>query len=194
MSRIHLYLLALFLAACTTTSSIRDKSAKLPLGRWALLPFVNQSAKLSPGRWALLPIVNHTDTPQAGLAAEAIIDHLVRARGIKTLERYPATLSKDTLFDPAERKLQEDAKSWAKQQGARYALAGAVNEWRYKVGIDGEPAVGVTLQLIDLANGDIVWSASGGKSGWSREALSSVAQKLLTQLLSTLPSPPPAGH
>jgi len=177
MSRIHLYLLALFLAACTTTSSIRDKSAELP-----------------PGRWALLPFVNHTDTPQAGLAAEAIIDHLVRARGIKTLERYPATLSKDTLFDPAERKLQEDAKSWAKQQGARYALAGAVNEWRYKVGIDGEPAVGVTLQLIDLANGDIVWSASGGKSGWSREALSSVAQKLLTQLLSTLPSPPPAGQ
>ena len=172
MSRIPLLLLTLALTACTTTSSMNARTAD-PM----------------QGRWALLPLLNHTDTPQAALAAEAIIEHLVRARGVAALERYPATLSKDTLFDPAERKLQEEAKSWAKQQGARYALAGSVHEWRYKVGIDGEPAVGVTLQLIDLGNGEIVWSAAGAKSGWSREALSQVAQELLGKLLATLPVP-----
>ena len=54
------------------------------------------------------------------------------------------------------------------------------------MGVDGEPAVGLTLQLKDVSSGKVVWSASGGKSGWSREALSAVAQKLTRDLLSTL--------
>jgi len=58
-----------------------------------------------------------------------------------------------------------------------------VEEWRYKVGVDGEPAAGVTLQILDVATGDILWSGSGGQSGWSREALSAVAQKLIRKLL-----------
>jgi len=56
-------------------------------------------------------------------------------------------------------------------------------EWRYKVGVDGEPAAGVTLQIIDVATGELLWSGSGGKSGWSREALSAVAHKLIRDLL-----------
>jgi polysaccharide biosynthesis protein PelC len=60
---------------------------------------------------------------------------------------------------------------------------GAVDEWRYKVGVDGEPAVGLVFQVKDLSNGQVVYSASGGKSGWSREALSAVAQKLTVELL-----------
>ena len=67
----------------------------------------------------------------------------------------------------------------------RYALLGAVDEWRYKVGVDGEPAAGVTLRIIDVASGDTLWTGAGGKSGWSREALSAVAQKLIRDLLST---------
>ncbi|NWG30617.1 MAG: penicillin-binding protein activator LpoB [Rhodocyclaceae bacterium] len=174
MLRIVLILSTLWLAACSTTSSMTGAGTSLAAGRWALLPFVN-----------------HTDTPQAGLAAEAVVDHLVRARGQAALERYPVTLSKDTLFDPAERKVVEEAQAWAKKQGIRYGLGGSVQEWRYKVGIDGEPAVGVTLELVDLDTGAIVWSAAGARSGWSREALSAVAQKLLADLLTTLPAPAP---
>ena len=62
-----------------------------------------------------------------------------------------------------------------------------MEEWRYKVGIDGEPAVGVTLKVVDLSSGRTVWSASGAKSGWSRQALSAVAQTVLTQALDELP-------
>ena len=71
------------------------------------------------------------------------------------------------------------------EQQVRYALTGAVDEWRYKVGVDGEPAAGVTLRIIDVASGDTLWTGAGGKSGWSREALSAVAQKLIRDLLST---------
>lgn len=141
-------------------------------------PSLDRSAK-----WALLPIVNHTDVPQAGLRAEAIAETLLRSRGVASLTRYPVTLNADTLFDPAERKVVEDALKWARAQGARYAVTGAVDEWRYKVGIDGEPAVGIALQIIDLNDNSVAWSAVGGKSGWSREALSAVAQKLIRDLL-----------
>lgn len=137
-------------------------------------------------KWALLPLANNTDTPQAALSAEAMLEHQLRRRGINTLQHYPAQLSRDSLFEPTERKVSEEAQKWAREQGVRYAVTGSVEEWRYKVGIDGEPAAGITLKVIDLTNDHVMWSASGAKSGWSREALSGVAQILITKLLSSL--------
>ena len=80
----------------------------------------------------------------------------------------------------------DEARKWAREQGAQYGLTGAVEEWRYKVGIDGEPAAAVTLQLLDLTTGQVVWSASGAKSGWSRDSLAGVAQKLMEELLGSI--------
>ena len=138
-------------------------------------------------KWVMLPVLNHTEVPQAGLRAEAIIEGLVRAHGVNDLTRYPAALNTDTLFQPTERRVMIDAEKWARIQGARYAIYGAVDEWRYKVGIDGEPAVGVALHIFDLQTNVVVWSGVGGKSGWSRESLSGVAQKLIRDLLATAP-------
>jgi hypothetical protein len=46
--------------------------------------------------------------------------------------------------------------------------------------------VGISLQLIDVASGQVVWSATGSDSGWSRASLSGTAQKLLRRLLAPL--------
>ncbi len=135
--------------------------------------------------WVVLPFANHTETPLAGNRAEAIAEALLRTNGMTRVKRYPAGTQQEALFDAGERKQQEEALAWAKQQGARYALTGAVEEWRYKVGVDGEPAAGVTLQIIDVTSGETLWSGTGGKSGWSREALSAVAQQLIRDLLKT---------
>ena len=155
----------LWLAACTTVDIGPP-------------PAIDRGAK-----WVLLPIMNHTETPQAGLRAEAIVDGVLRANGVRDLRRYPAGLNNESLFEPLDRKQFDAALAWAKGAGARYAVAGAVDEWRYKVGIDGEPAVGVALNVIDVASGEILWSGAGGKTGWSRESLSGVAQRLTRQLL-----------
>lgn len=145
---------------------------------------VSPSAALEPaGRWAVLPFANNTETPLAGSRAEAIAEALLRARGVAEVHRYPAALQQEALFDAGDRKAQEAALEWAKKDGARYALAGHVDEWRYKVGVDGEPAVGVALSVIDVKTGQTVWSGVGGRSGWSREALAAVAQKLMRELL-----------
>lgn len=141
------------------------------------------------GSWAVLPLSNHTETPQAGLRAESILESLVRSAGITNLRRYPANLASDTLFEPAERRVVDQALAWARGEKLRYGLTGSVQEWRYKVGVDGEPAVGISLQLLDLSSGAVIWTASGSKTGWSREALSGVAQKLLAELTAPLAAP-----
>ncbi|HEV7801388.1 MAG TPA: penicillin-binding protein activator LpoB [Burkholderiales bacterium] len=165
---IIMLLAALAAAGCSTTNTSGIGTA------------MDGSAK-----WVMLPILNHTDVPQAGLRAEAITEALLRSGGVNNFTRYPAALNQDTLFEPAERKVFDEANKWARSQGARYAIYGAVDEWRYKVGIDGEPAVGVALHIMDLQTGNVVWSGVGGKSGWSRESLSGVAQKLIRGLLAS---------
>lgn len=164
-----LLLAALAAAGCATTDTGSTAS-------------IERNAK-----WVMLPVMNHTEVPQAGLRAEAITEGLLRAHGVADLTRYPATMNADTLLEPSERKVMAEADKWARSHGARYAIYGAVDEWRYKVGIDGEPAVGVALHIMDLQSNAIVWSGVGGKSGWSRESLSGVAQKLIRQLLATAP-------
>ena len=133
--------------------------------------------------WAVLPFANHTETPLAGNRAEAIAQALLHAQDVGAVRRAPSTTQQEALFNAGDSARMNDALNWAREQKIRYALAGTVEEWRYKVGVDGEPAAGVTLQILDVATGDILWSGSGGQSGWSREALSAVAQKLIRKLL-----------
>jgi len=159
--------LVLALGACSTL----DRSSAPSLDRQA--------------QWVVLPFANHTETPLAGSRAEAIAEAVLYSQGVGKVRRYPGNPQQDALFDAGDRKQQEDALAWARQQGARYALSGAVDEWRYKVGVDGEPAAGVALQIIDVASGETLWSGAGGKSGWSREALSAVGQQLIRSLLSS---------
>ncbi|CAG9220909.1 hypothetical protein BCAR13_420163 [Paraburkholderia caribensis] len=52
--------------------------------------------------------------------------------------------------------------------------------------MDGEPAVGLTFEVIDVQTGKVVWTGTGSRTGWSRDAVSGVAQKLERDLLSPL--------
>lgn len=154
----------LFLAGCAITDSSKA-------------PAFDKEA-----RWALLPMENHTETPQAALRMEAITETIFRVKGAMSLQTYPSGASQDSLFEPADDKAIGAALDWAQQTGARYAITGTVNEWRYKTGVDGEPAVGVTIKIIDVQTRQVIWSAAGGRTGWGREAVSAVAQKLLENL------------
>lgn len=157
--------LTLLAGACSTL----EHSPAVPLDRQA--------------SWVILPVLNQSDTPQAGLRLESLLDNQLRSKGIQALQRYPAEPAADLLLDPRESKLQAQAAQWAREQGARYGITGAVNEWRYKTGVDGEPAVGFTLQIVSLQDGKVLYSASGARTGWSREALAAVAQKLTRDML-----------
>ena len=132
---------------------------------------------------AMMPVANFTDVPQAGLRVEALLESALRQIGLRQLMVYPAELNSETLFEPGERKAQAEAEKWAKAQGVRYTISAAVNEWRYKVGVDGEPAVGLMVQVKDLVSGQVVYSSAGGRTGGSREALTAVGQQLTAELV-----------
>ena len=134
------------------------------------------------GKFAVLPLANATDTPLVERRAQAITVSLLQQKGLSDVVVYPQKANDNPLeAEPTASSAQ--ALAWARQQGARYALSGTVTEWRYKTGVDSEPAVGVTLQVTDVTTGQVVWSASGGRSGWGYQALAAVGQSQIEALL-----------
>ncbi|MGC8807804.1 MAG: penicillin-binding protein activator LpoB [Thiomonas sp.] len=134
------------------------------------------------GKFAVLPLANATDTPLVERRAQAITVSLLQQKGLSDVVVYPQKANDNPLdAEPAASSAQ--ALAWARQQGARYALSGTVTEWRYKTGVDSEPAVGVTLQVTNVTTGQVVWSASGGRSGWGYQALAAVGQSQIEALL-----------
>jgi hypothetical protein len=182
-----LFLAASLLAGCGALRfSAGQSSGQMPMTQ-AIAP---------TDKVALLPVANFTDVPQAGLRVEALLEPALRQTGLRQLQLYPPALNPESLFDPGERKAQVEAEKWARGQGVRYVVSAAVNEWRYKVGVDGEPAVGLMVQVKDLSTDQVVYSAAGGRTGGSREALAAVGQQLAAQLVAGIriePVAPPTA-
>ena len=133
---------------------------------------------------AVVPFTNNTETPLAGERAMSITAAVLESKGIYNLAVYKNEQQGRVLF-PGMNQIQSEKKlmDWARSHHARYILTGSVNEWTYKVGLDGEPVVGISMQVIDLSSGQIVWTAVGSQSGYSGTAVSTVGQKLINQLI-----------
>ncbi len=164
----------------------------LPLALLLLLPgcATNQQGTGEPvtlgEKWAILPFINNTETPYAAERAESVTAALLYARGVKGLVSAPDGEKRDEFPIGRGVDRRKESVEWARRSGIRYAVTGTVNEWRYKVGLDGEPVVGITLQILELPDGRVVWSGTGAKSGWSRESVSAVAQQVTAELLETI--------
>jgi polysaccharide biosynthesis protein PelC len=135
---------------------------------------------------AVVSLANFTETPAAGSSATAIAANVLRQNGLADVRIAPADATSNAMFDTAQRDIGEKKLAWAREQHVKYVLTGAVEEWRYKAGVDGEPVAGVTFELIDVASGQVVWSATGSRSGWSRSSLANVATSLIGKLLAPL--------
>ncbi|MFZ5593452.1 MAG: hypothetical protein ACOY4D_04190 [Pseudomonadota bacterium] len=138
-------------------------------------------------RWVLLPIANHAETAQAGESAQAILTTLLHNHGVTEIQTSPEITGNESLPELDDQRRLDTALSWARQQGYAYGVTGSVEEWHYKSGTDGEPAVGLSLRVIDIATGQALWSATGARTGWGRESVSGVAHKLLKDLLHSIP-------
>ncbi len=111
---------------------------------------------------------------------------MLRQQGLVRLQVYTAEPQPNGLPILDDVKRLHLATEQAIERGMRYAISGSVEEWRYKTGLDGEPAVGLSLRLVDLTSGEVLWSGSAARSGWSRESLSGTAQKVLEELASRI--------
>jgi len=141
---------------------------------------ISISAKQS---WVLLPINNLSTTPRAGENTVAMVETYLRKRGVDSLQTYiaPDALSLVSLLDSDRQ--QAEAVAWGHSQGIRYGITGTIHEWHYKSGPDKEPAVGLSLKIIDLVNEKVIWQATTAKTGWGYSNLSAVANKAIEKLL-----------
>lgn len=129
------------------------------------------------GVYLLLPFENYTETPLAGLRAASIMHGVLTSKEYR-VERYEIKKEKDFSQDEIRNLIKE-----AKTKGYQYAISGTVNEFRYKTGIDGEPAVSLTIIIYDLKNDRVIYTATGSRSGWAHESITTVTQKLINELI-----------
>ena len=119
---------------------------------------------------------NYTDTPQAGMRAANIAEGVLLARGFHVENRIDGV----SLDMPLDEKIED-----AKKSNSSYIFIGGVSEWRYKTGIDGEPAVSLQFKLIDVDTKKVVWSATGSDNDWGNASIGTTAQSLIESMIGT---------
>lgn len=135
------------------------------------------------GSWVLLPMSNLSQTATADRQAQSLIETELRTRGVQSLHIHtPAqAVSLRALLDDTA--AMDKALSWARNSGFHYGLTGTINEWSYKSSADQEPAVGMTLKIVDLQSGQVLWQGNGARTGWLHKSLPVVANELIRDLL-----------
>ncbi|MHA4975157.1 penicillin-binding protein activator LpoB [Pseudomonas extremorientalis] len=163
---LSLALTVLFVAGCSSFTS--ENSPDLPRN----------------AQWGIVPMINYSQTPQAGERSEQILLSVLSSHGLQPRVYPTSTQGEQALMDDNER--LTGALEWAREQKLDYVIAGSVEEWQYKNGLDGEPAVGISLRVLDANSGRVLWSKSGARAGWSRESLAGNAQRVIDKLVGAL--------
>jgi len=167
VSTIVLGVATMVLSACST-AVITKSNSDLP----AVYEDINDTyQKKNDIKVSLFRFNNYTDTPRAGMRASNLVEGILLAKGYNVKSHVD---SKSVSF--------KKARKIAKEDNAKYFMYGGVSEWRYKTGIDGEPAVSLHLKLVNTYNGKIVWSATGSDSSWGNTSVGVLAQELLSSM------------
>jgi hypothetical protein len=120
---------------------------------------------------SLFRLKNYTDTPQAGMRAANILEGILISKGYKIVSHINDKV-------PSIKK----AKKISKKDKSKYFMYGGVSEWRYKTGIDGEPAVSLQLTLYKTKKAKKVWNATGANSDWGNGSIGETAQHLIEEM------------
>lgn len=144
---------------------------------------VPESPSLSASAtWAIMPLKNNSNIPLAAEKVEQILSTQLYAMGIHA-EMYPKQEMNDLtlIFDNTAK--EKHARKWLSTYPADYIITGSVEEWHYKSGLDGEPAVGITLEVKTAKGNTTLWRATGSRGGWGRESVSGTGQIVIEALL-----------
>jgi len=163
-----LIVLMVVMSACSTATIIRtQKDLPKVYKEHNATHDIKKDVKVT-----LFRLNNYTDTPRAGMRASNIIEGILLTKGYKVTSHIndkTPTLKK--------------AMKIAKKDGSKYFMYGGVSEWRYKTGIDGEPAVSIQCTLYKTKKGKKEWSAIGSDSDWGNASIGTTAQDLLEEML-----------
>ncbi|MFW0884936.1 hypothetical protein ACMCNP_07875 [Candidatus Acidulodesulfobacterium sp. H_13] len=138
----------------------------------------SNSKLIENSSYLVVPFKNYTQTPNAGYRIASILNGILRSKNYKIFN-YPQLLENNGVNNKNIIKTLNRAKN----KGIRYVISGDVNEFRYKTGIEGEPAVSITIFVYNSDSKKIIWSSTGSATGWSNQSITTVAQNLLNRLL-----------
>ncbi len=130
------------------------------------------------------PFFNATNDDHAGRALTELTGSALIERGVPLYqtEEFLISSQAETAAGPDGR-YQELAGT----VGATHLLVGTVHEYRYKTDLDGDPAVGVTIRLVEARTGRTVWQGSSSNIGYAFASVTSASQKAVRRLVRRMP-------
>lgn len=141
-------------------------------------------ANVAVARVLLPPFVNATDDDHASRALTEMTGSALVEAGIPLFQTEETVLKSaaDQAHGPDGRYAE-----LARSVGASHLVIGTVHEYRYKTDLDGDPAVGITLRLVDAATGQTLWQGTSANVGYAFASLSSAGQKAVRKLVHQMP-------
>ncbi|MEA3523268.1 MAG: hypothetical protein U9R50_09850 [Campylobacterota bacterium] len=133
------------------------------------MPSANYTKKI-----VVYSLENYTDTPQAGMRAANLAEGVLLARGYQVENKIDGI----SLDMPLDEKI-----AYAEKINSDYIFIGGVSEWRYKTGIDGEPAVSLQFKMLDVKSKEIIWSSTGSDNNWGNASVGTTAQALIESMI-----------
>ncbi len=131
----------------------------------------------------LPPFFNATDDDHAGRALTELTASALLEREIPLVQTEPALYKSRVENAAGLDGLYQDARSVQ----ATHLLIGTVHEYRYKTDLDGDPAVAITLRLVDAKTGNTLWQGSSTKVSVIFASVSSAAQRAVRDLVKRVP-------
>lgn len=160
--------IAIFLLGCTSSIIVTT-----PKGLPQVYEDVNDThQKKNDIVISLFRLENFTDTPRAGMRASNILEGILKSKGYEVVSHV-----NDKAYS------FKKAKKIAKSDDSKYFIYGGVSEWRYKTGIDGEPAVSLQISLYTTKKANLKWSATGADSDWGNGSIGTTAQSLMLEMV-----------
>lgn len=141
-------------------------------------------ATIRVDRLLLPPFVNATDDEHASRALTEMTGSALVEAGIALFQ------TEELLIKSAADKAQGPDGRYAElahSVNATHLLIGTVHEYRYKTDLDGDPAVGITLRLVDAATGQTLWQGTSGNVGYAFASVTSAGRKAVRTLVHELP-------
>lgn len=136
-------------------------------------------------RIVLLPMDNATADPGAARAIREFVASAMAEHGIRFVQTEESLLvatkkaaAGDTGLYPELSKLTGNP---------RYFITGTVHEYRYMADLEGSPAVGFTLRVVDARDGSTLWSGTAANTGWGWKSLSELCSDSARKIAATMP-------
>ncbi|MFN3077586.1 MAG: GNA1162 family protein [Alphaproteobacteria bacterium] len=168
--------LLVFLAGCADLYQARGSRVVLP----------SENASI-----AVVPFENLTNHQGAGVVCAEMTQSELAARGrFRMVSQGKVRRIMETMDvkDPDRIKMTQ-AEAIGEAVHADLVVVGNVSEYGYQYGLREEPSVTLSLRLVRLSDGAVLWHASAGQVGrgtFSRESVSLVAMTLIRKMVSAM--------